>query len=152
MPYTYEYPRPAVTADCVVFANVGGKLHVLLIERGNDPYRGKWAFPGGFMNMDETAEECARRELKEETGLEVDAVHEIGSFTTVDRDPRGRVITIAFYALSDNADVHGGDDAAKARWWSVDDVPPLAFDHDLMLHRALQCLRRDNGDSCHSTR
>ena len=144
MSYTYEYPRPAVTADCVVFANDGGRLHVLLIERGNDPYKGHWAFPGGFMNMDETAEECARRELQEETRLSVTDIHEIGAFTTVDRDPRGRVITIAFYTLLPScADVLGADDAAHARWWPVDSVPPLAFDHPLMLQRALQCMQRD---------
>ena len=144
MSYTYEYPRPAVTADCVVFAYNGGQLNVLLIERGNDPYKGFWAFPGGFMNMDETAEECALRELNEETGLEISHIHEIGSFSTVDRDPRGRVVTIAFYTLlKQKAEVLGGDDAAKARWWAVDEVPPLAFDHDLMLRRALQCLHCD---------
>lgn len=145
MSYTYEYPRPAVTADCAVFAYNGSRLNVLLIERGNDPYKGCWAIPGGFMNMDETAEECARRELREETGLSVTNIREIGSFTAVDRDPRRRVLSIAFYTLLRQLpEVMGADDAAKALWWPVDEVPQLAFDHALMLHKALQCLRRDS--------
>lgn len=144
--YTYNYPRPAVTADCVVFANNSGTLEVLLIERGNEPCKGMWAFPGGFMDMDETAEACARRELMEETGLAVCDIHEVGAFTKVDRDPRGRVITIAFYTLTNKTDVAGGDDAAQARWWPVDSLPSLAFDHDDILRRALECLRRDTSD------
>ena len=100
--YTYDYPRPAVTADCVVFANDAKEgLSVLLVERGREPYKGCWAFPGGFLQMDETAEECALRELKEETGFDavVELLEQLGCFSDVDRDPRGRVITIAYYAL-----------------------------------------------------
>ena len=141
--YTYEYPRPAVTADCVVFGFDGRELKVLLIERGNEPCKGKWAFPGGFMNMDESAEECALRELKEETGLDITDIRQFGAFTAVDRDPRGRTITIAFYSLAPNTEVHGGDDAAKARWWAIDKVPQLAFDHDFILRQAMQRIRRD---------
>lgn len=138
--YTYNYPRPAVTADCVVFCRDDGRLSVLLIERGNDPCKGMWAFPGGFMEMDETAEACARRELMEETGLAVGDIHQVGAFTKVDRDPRGRVITVAFYTLTAKAPVAGADDAAKARWWPVEALPPLAFDHADILSKALECL------------
>ena len=135
--YSYDYPRPAVTADCVVFACDGQDIKVLLIERGNEPYKGCWAFPGGFLNMDETAEQCALRELKEETGLELHSASQIGAFSDVDRDPRDRVITIAFYALTDISQVKGSDDAAKAQWFALNDLPPLAFDHELIMREAL---------------
>ncbi len=143
MSYTYKYPHPAVTADCVVFAQEGSELYVLLIERGNDPYKGHWAFPGGFMNMDETAEECARRELQEETGLEVTFIRQIGAFTKVDRDPRERVISVVFYAFSEMKEVKGSDDAHLAQWFPVSKVPPLAFDHDEVLQKALQQIEKD---------
>ena len=116
--YTYDYPRPAVTADCVVFANDAKEgLSVLLVERGREPYKGCWAFPGGFLQMDETAEECALRELKEETGFDavVELLEQLGCFSDVNRDPRGRVITIAYYALLKRGVVKGGDDARRAR-------------------------------------
>lgn len=141
--FTYKYPHPAVTTDCVVFGIDGSKLKVLLIERGNEPYKGYWAFPGGFLNMDENAEQGALRELEEETGLRLSHVKEFGSFSDVDRDPRERVISIAFFALTEKSDVQGGDDAAKAQWFALDDLPRLAFDHDLMLKKALQKLKED---------
>ena len=141
--YTYDYPRPAVTTDCVVFGFDGHDLKILLIERGLEPYKGAWAFPGGFLNMDETAEQGALRELKEETGLDLNYLKQVGAFSDVDRDPRTRVITIAFYALAKKSNVRGGDDAAKAQWFSLNDVPRLAFDHDLILKKALQQLKED---------
>lgn len=141
--YTYDYPRPAVTTDCVVFGLDGQNLKVLLIERGQEPYKGHWAFPGGFLNMDETAEQCAVRELKEETGLDLHDMKQIGAFSDVNRDPRGRVITIAFYALTKPAAVQGGDDAAQAKWFSLKELPPLAFDHDLILCEARMKLREE---------
>ena len=144
--YTYKYPRPAVTTDCVVFRLEEGKLKTLLIERGNEPYKGCWAFPGGFLNMDENAEQGALRELEEETGLKLHDIEEFGTFSEVDRDPRGRVITIAFYAITDQKEVRGGDDAAKAQWFPIDDTPPLAFDHGLMLKKALERLHKDHSD------
>ena len=143
MSYTYQYPHPAVTADCVVFGLVEQELQVLLIERGNDPYKGWWAFPGGFMNMDETAEECARRELKEETSLVVQDLKQLGAYTAVHRDPRERVISVVFYTLVSPAEVKGGDDARRAQWFPVGEVPQLAFDHDLILRDALQRLQGD---------
>ena len=141
--YTYKYPRPAVTTDCVVFGFDGHDLKILLIERGLDPYKGCWAFPGGFLNMDETAEQGAMRELKEETGLDLHYLKQVGAFSEVDRDPRDRVITIAFYALAKKADVQGGDDAAKAQWFAINEMPRLAFDHDCIFRKAMQKLRID---------
>lgn len=141
--YTYKYPHPAVTADCVVFGFDGRDLRVLLIERGMEPFKGFWAFPGGFMAMDETAEECALRELREETGMELDKVRELGSFSGVNRDPRERVVSIAFYSLARQSEVRGGDDAAKAHWWPIDEVPQLAFDHDYILRKALKRIQKD---------
>lgn len=143
MSYTYDYPRPSVATDCVVFGFDGRDLQVLLIERGNEPFKGFWAFPGGFMNMDETAESGALRELQEETGLIIRVLKQLGAFTDVNRDPRGRVISIAFYALVRPSEVIGGDDASEARWFSLDDVPRLAFDHDYILRKALRQLRKD---------
>ena len=133
MEYSYKYPRPAVTADCVVITNEPVPK-VLLIQRGADPFKGAWAFPGGFMNMDETTEECAIRELKEETGLKVATVHQIGAYSKVDRDPRGRTITVAYLAIIDSPmEVKGQDDAAKADWFPITVLPHLAFDHyDIM--------------------
>lgn len=145
--YSYKYPRPAVTADCVVFAREGGEAYVLLVERGHEPYRGAWAFPGGFMEMDETAEECATRELREETGLEAapESLVQIGAFTAVDRDPRGRVVTVAFVCSMDGRrQVCGGDDAARAEWFPVNELPELAFDHKEIMSKALDIWRGMN--------
>ena len=139
-PYTYDYPRPAVTADCVVFSNDLNGLSVLLIERANEPFKGCWAFPGGFMDMEENAEDCARRELKEETGLQLEHMEQIGVFTDVDRDPRGRTVSIAYSALVEKRPVIGADDAAQARWFPISEIPALAFDHEKILRAALDVL------------
>ena len=137
MEYTYKYPRPAVTADCVVIANE--KLpKVLLVQRGIEPYKDRWAFPGGFMNMDETTEECAIRELMEETGLKVEEIHQIGAYSKVDRDPRGRTITVAYLAIIDSPlEVKGQDDAERAEWFPIDKLPKLAFDHEEIMSDAI---------------
>lgn len=140
--YHYKYPHPAVTTDCVVFGYDGKQLRVLLIERGNEPDKGKWAFPGGFLNIDEPADEGARRELEEETGLKVNDMRQFHTFANPKRDPRERVISIAYYTLVNIQDVKGGDDATKAAWFDIDDMPELAFDHDLMFNLALKALRR----------
>ena len=139
--YTYDYPRPAVTTDCVIFGYDGKELKVLLIERGIEPFKGCWAFPGGFLNMDEDALAGARRELKEETGLEDAFIEQFHTFSEPGRDPRGRVITIAHYALVKIQGVEGGDDAAQARWFPIGEVPPLAFDHDRILRMAMSRLK-----------
>ncbi len=137
MAYTYKYPRPAVTSDCIVITREGD-AKVLLIQRGDEPYEGCWAFPGGFMNMDETTEQCARRELEEETGLKVNDLHQIGAFSKVGRDPRGRTITVAYLAIIDKPiSVVGQDDAAKAEWWPLSSLPQLAFDHDDIMADAI---------------
>ncbi len=136
MAYTYEYPRPAVTADCVVIAKEN-EPKVLLIQRGNEPFKGYWAFPGGFMNMDETTEQCAVRELEEETGLKVTEIKQIGAYSKVDRDPRGRTVTVAYLAIIDKVEnVKGLDDAAKAQWFPISDLPKLAFDHEEIMKDA----------------
>ena len=139
--YCYKYPHPAVTTDCVIFGFNGERLQVLLIERGIEPFKGRWAFPGGFLKMDETAEEGAKRELKEETGLESAYIEQLHTFSNPNRDPRERVITIAYYALVKIQEVKGGDDAASAKWFPLDEIPPLAFDHDYILRMATQRLR-----------
>jgi len=139
--YWYQYEHAAVTTDCVVFGYDGMRLKVLLIQRGIEPYKGSWAFPGGFMKMTETAEEGARRELKEETGFEAKYLEQFYTFTAVNRDPRERVITIAFLALVNIGEVHGGDDASRAEWFDIDDIPSLAFDHERILRVAQAKLR-----------
>ena len=138
MDYTYKYPRPAVTADCVVITKEK-EPKVLLIQRGIEPFKGCWAFPGGFMNMDESTEQCAIRELEEETGLQVTELHQIGAYSKVDRDPRGRTITIAYLTIIDKPiEVIGQDDAAKAEWFPIDALPPLAFDHEEIMLDAIK--------------
>ena len=138
MAYTYKYPRPAVTADCIVITKEA-EPKVLLIERGDEPFKGCWAFPGGFMNMDETTEQCAIRELEEETGLKVSEVHQIGAYSKVDRDPRGRTITVAYLAIvAAPMAVNGQDDAAKAQWFPLSALPELAFDHDEIMQDAIK--------------
>lgn len=139
--YCYRYPHPAVTTDCVIFGYDEEGLKVLLIKRAIEPFKGRWAFPGGFMKMDETAEECAMRELQEETGLTSAHLEQFHVFSSPDRDPRERVVTIAFFALVRIADVKGGDDAAEANWFSVKEMPLLAFDHEKIFRTAMQSLR-----------
>lgn len=151
--YTYEYPHPAVTADCVVFGYDGKQLKVLLIKRAKEreastsAFVGYWALPGGFMDVekDKTIAHTAARELREETKLKINPKEfkEVGTFSHIDRDPRERVITIAHYALVKLSEVEGDTDAEKADWFSMKDVPRLAFDHDQILRVACKRLRED---------
>jgi 8-oxo-dGTP diphosphatase len=141
--YTYDYPRPAVTTDCVIFGFDGHDLNILLIERGIEPYKGRWALPGGFVKMDESTEEGALRELEEETGVKNVFIEQLYTFSDPDRDPRGRVISVAYFALvkSTGINVVGGDDASAARWFPIHEIPSLAFDHDMILRVAHQRLK-----------
>lgn len=140
MMYSYKYPRPAVTSDCVVITKEKVPK-VLLIQRGSEPFKGAWAFPGGFMEIDETTEQCAIRELEEETGLVVTDIHQIGAYSKVDRDPRGRTITVAYLSIIDApAEVRGQDDAAKAQWFPLSELPTLAFDHTDIMEDAIALL------------
>ena len=141
MAFTYKYPRPAVTADCIVITKEADPK-VLLIERGAEPFKGCWAFPGGFMNMDETTEQCAIRELEEETGLIVPKTHQIGAYSKVDRDPRGRTVTVAYLAIVNSPiAVCAQDDATKAEWWPLSCLPNLAFDHYDIMQDAIKCYK-----------
>jgi 8-oxo-dGTP diphosphatase len=143
--YQYEHPRPALTVDCVVFGldADSADLKVMLIRRGLEPFKGQWAIPGGFVHVDETLDEAARRELREETGITNLYLEQLYTFGALDRDPRERVVTVAYYALVRMTDhqVQAATDAADAAWFSVHDVPSLAFDHDEIFSMALQRLR-----------
>lgn len=143
MPHTYEYPRAALTVDCVVFGFDEGELKVLIIQRGLAPFKGKWALPGGFVRVDETLDEAARRELAEETGLTGAFLEQLYTFGEIRRDPRERVVSVAYYALVRLADTHtrAATDAADARWFPVSAPPKLAFDHAEILAIAIARLR-----------
>jgi 8-oxo-dGTP diphosphatase len=139
--YSYDYPRPAVTVDAVMFTLRDDRLHVLLIRRAKAPYAGSWALPGGFLEIDEPAEVGACRELREETGIEFKGqLHEVGFFARPDRDPRGRTISLAFLGFlpEPGPEPRGADDASDACWVPFNDLAaaPLAFDHNEVLARA----------------
>jgi 8-oxo-dGTP diphosphatase len=143
MAHTYEYPRGALTVDCVVFGLDDKELKVMLIQRALAPFEGKWALPGGFVRTDETLDEAARRELEEETGLRNVFLEQLYTFGAIRRDPRERVVSVAYYALVNLRDhpVQAATDARDAGWFGVHDVPSLAFDHADILHMALDRLR-----------
>ncbi|HEX8547587.1 MAG TPA: NUDIX hydrolase [Cytophagaceae bacterium] len=142
--YQYEYPRPAITVDIVLFGLDHLDLEVLLIKRKNDPFKNFWALPGGFLEMNETVIEGARRELKEETDLTIDNLVEIHSFSAIDRDPRERIITVAHSALirKECYKPKGADDAKEARWFSLDRLPELAADHLEIISQAHKRLKQ----------
>src|SRR5215471_17217661 len=135
MPYTYQYPRGALTVDCVVFGFDEAELKALLIQRALDPFKGRWALPGGFVRVDETLDDAARRELEEEAGLKGLFLEQLYTFGTVDRDPRERVVSVAYYALVKLAahETKAATDAADAQWFPISRVPALAFDHAQIL-------------------
>ena len=134
--YAYRWPRASVTADAVLFAEKDSQKYVLLIQRGNEPYKGYWAFPGGFLNMDETVARCAERELEEETGIVLTGMQLVGIYSDVERDPRGRVVTAAYTAMTTMPEATTADDAAAAQWWPLNALPKLAFDHEIILRDA----------------
>ncbi len=143
MSHTYEYARPALTVDIVVFALDDEDLKVMLIQRDLPPFEGGWALPGGFVRVDETLEEAARRELAEETGLTDIFVEQLYTFGNLGRDPRERVVTVAYYALVnlEGHNVHAATDARNAAWFAANDLPELAFDHNEILEAAHARLR-----------
>lgn len=143
--YTYKYPHPAVTADNVIFGFDGSNLHILLVERGLEPYKGCWALPGGFLQMDETIEQCAQRELAEETNVQEVYLRQFHVFSEVERDPRERILTVAFYALVRKSDYEliAGDDASDASWFPLNELPPLAFDHHRIIELAQSRLQEE---------
>ncbi|MEM7388034.1 MAG: NUDIX domain-containing protein [Verrucomicrobiota bacterium] len=143
MAHTYRYPRPALTVDCVIFGLDEEGLKVLLIERGVEPFEGKWAIPGGFVSPGESTDEAARRELKEETGLVDVFLEQLYTFSEPDRDPREHVVSVAHFALTNISEhrLEATTDARKAAWFSVHDVPKLAFDHEKILDMALKRLK-----------
>ncbi len=130
-----------VTVDAVVFDISGGPPKVLLIKRGNEPFKGQWAFPGGFVGMDEELEDAAARELAEETGLRGVKLQQFYTFGKCGRDPRGRNITIAFIGITKDNKIKSGDDAAEAQWFSIDDLPQMAFDHNDVAAVAIEKLK-----------
>jgi len=140
MPYTYRYPRPSVTADIAVFGKHDQKTVLLLIQRKNDPFKDMWALPGGFMDMEETLEAAASRELNEETGLEGIVLKQFKTYSAIDRDPRQRTITTIFVAMLDQKPegLSAGDDAADLLWFDIHELPELAFDHSEIVQEILK--------------
>ena len=138
MKYTYDYPRLALTVDAIVFMRLKDETNVLLIQRDRPPFQNKWALPGGFVDMDETVEESIARELKEETNLEKVDLFQFQSFSKIDRDPRGRTVSVVFYGFTDlsNSDLKAGDDARNAKWFKINNLPDLAFDHNEIIELA----------------
>jgi 8-oxo-dGTP diphosphatase len=143
MPHTYQYPRAALTVDGVVFGFDAGELKALLIQRALEPFKGKWALPGGFVRVEETLDDAVRRELVEETGLTDIFLEQLYTFGTVKRDPRERVVSVAYYALVKLSDHHAkaATDAANAQWFPVSQLPKLAFDHAEIVALALARLQ-----------
>lgn len=134
MEYTYSYPRPAVTVDILLIKNACENPEILLIQRLNPPFKDQWALPGGFVDMDENCEEAAERELHEETGITDVILTQFKTYSDVDRDPRGRTISVVFTGIAKSDDVPiAGDDAKNAQWFRMNDLPKLAFDHNIIL-------------------
>ncbi len=143
--YVYDWPRPMVTVDAAVFTFSGDKAKVLLINRGNEPFKGMWALPGGFVNMDEELEDAVARELEEETGLATVQLEQMRTFGTVGRDPRGIMITIVFMGIATEGQdkIKAGDDAAQAQWFDIEKLPEdMSFDHDEVIKFAIEKLGR----------
>jgi 8-oxo-dGTP diphosphatase len=143
-PYTYDYPRPSVTVDIVTFSLQKNHLQVLLVQRGENPFKGMWALPGGFVGIEESLEAAAARELEEETGVQNTYLEQLYTYGDPHRDPRGRVITVAYFALIPSDApfrYEGGTDVSQARWFREDQLPELAFDHAEIIEYAVRRLR-----------
>lgn len=152
MPHTYEYPRPAVTVDAVIYHLMDEKLQVLLIRRKEEPFKDHWALPGGFMDMNETPEEAVKRELQEETGIEINEIFQVGAFGALGRDPRYRTISIAHLSVlsGERPKVRGADDALEAAWFPLEELPEaMAFDHhDILYHSHIQlCMQLSTAEA-----
>jgi 8-oxo-dGTP diphosphatase len=143
MKHCYKFPRAALTVDCVVFGFDEGELKILLIQRGAEPFQGRWALPGGFVRLGETLDEAAQRELKEEAGLKDVFLEQLYTFGALDRDPRERVVSVAYYALVSSAEhrTRASTDAVDAQWFPISKIPKLAFDHSEILATALRRLK-----------
>lgn len=146
-PYCYDYPRPALTVDLAVFRRVEDRWQILLIQRKHDPFAGRWALPGGFVDENEPLDQAARRELLEETGLSDVPLRQFGAFGDPGRDPRGWTVTVAYLAVlaRQTTAFKAGDDAARAAWFDVGHLPPLAFDHDRIVAGAVSLLEEHPG-------
>lgn len=141
--YTYNYPRPALTVDILITRKTNTELEILLIQRLNHPFKDKWALPGGFVDMNETLEQAAARELAEETGLTKIELKQFKAFSTPGRDPRGHTVSMVFKGVTNNdAKIIAGDDAKDANWFNINKLPSLAFDHDEIIGDALQRTER----------
>ena len=139
MAYTYPYPHFAITVDCIVLYNNGKEFEILLIQRKNQPFIDQWALPGGFVDINETLEEAAYRELEEETGVTGIKLHQLGVFDAVNRDPRERTISMAWYGLTEKRIIAKAEDDAKdAKWFRVSEMPLLAFDHGVIIEMYLK--------------
>lgn len=139
MSYTYKYPRPAVTTDAIIICKENGEFYILFIERGIDPFKGYWALPGGFVEIGEELEVACARELKEETKIECVELEQFATIGTVGRDPRGRTISVVYWAIVDNMlEVKSGDDASNACWFKLTELPLLAFDHSDIIAKFVQ--------------
>ena len=137
MTYCYDFPRLALTVDCCVFGRKNDAIYILLVKRGKDPFRNQWALPGGFVEMDELLADAASRELYEETGLRIEAMSQLYVFDGLQRDPRGRTISVIFWAFSDRlSEPLAGSDASHAHWFQIDQLPGLAFDHEEVIKLA----------------
>ena len=141
--YTYEHPRPSLATDCVIFGFDGGTLKLLLTEREKEPFKNKWALPGGFVQMEETTEACAERILKEKAGIKNVFVEQLFTFSDIDRDPRERVISVSYFALVNKHqfELAAGRDTLKAEWFEIADLPKLAFDHSKIVRTAIERLK-----------
>lgn len=142
MVYSYKYPRPALTVDAAIFRRRAGSYDVLLIRRGRPPFQGKWALPGGFVDMDETLEHAIAREVEEETLLKNLSLQQLHAFSTPGRDPRGHTISMVFWGIvTDRQEAKAGDDASETQWFSINQLPDLAFDHSDVAKMAIQKLQ-----------
>jgi 8-oxo-dGTP diphosphatase len=141
--YQYEYERPALATDCVIFGFDGGELKLLLLKREKEPFENKWALPGGFVYMDETTEASAKRILLEKAGIKDVFIEQLYTFSKVDRDPRERIVSVAYFALVNKAQFNlvAGRDTIQAEWHSISELPELGFDHSEIVALAVERLK-----------